>query len=403
MRIAYLAQSYPPMISGAAIMVERLAKGVVARGHEALVIAASDREQMYRAEKEKLTVVRMQSLRNPLRVRQRFLLYPRHPVMKSLQNFKPDIIHVHEPLQLGWLSIEYAKRMEIPVLLTLHQTPAIVASYLPDLLKVPASAFLWTYARWLAGRFSCVITPTQTTSRLFELMTGVPARTISSGIDLQNFHPASSSAEKIAIRQRWNLPSSEALLLHVGRLDLEKKVERLILAAASALRQTDAHLVIVGDGAQKQLLMELCKQLGIAERVHFTGFISTVEGLPELYRVGSVFLTASEVETQGIVLLEAAASGLPIVAVRASCLPEIVHEGVNGFLTEPGDIQEMASAITFLLKNPGLPERLGRASRSLVGEHSWVRTLDAHEMLYRDTVRRRYIRRVGWSAFNVKT
>ncbi|MDK0575369.1 glycosyltransferase, partial [Clostridium perfringens] len=90
---------------------------------------------------------------------------------------------------------------------------------------------------------------------------------------------------------------------------------------------------------------------GISNRVHFTGFISTKQGLPELYRIARLFITTSEIETQGLVMLEAAASGLPIVAVRATCIPEIVHNGVNGFLAEPGDIEGLGQGISTLLRD----------------------------------------------------
>lgn len=402
MRIAYIAQSYPPMISGAAIVVESLAQAMVARGHEVLVLAASDRGPMYRTDAQRLSVVRLQSLHNPFRVRQRFLLCPGHSMMKRLHAFKPEIIHVHEPLQLGWLSLKYAKRAGIPVVLSLHQTPAIVASYLPKLLRPPANAVLWMYARWFGRKFSSVITPTQTTSRLFARMTDVPADTISSGVDLQTFHPALPGRNGTVTRQMWNLPLSAPLLLHVGRLDLEKQVERVIQASARMLRQTGAHLVLVGDGSQKEMLLHLCQELDITDRVHFAGFVPVPAGLPELYRTASLFVTASEIETQGIVLLEAAASGLPLVAVRATCIPEIVHDEVNGFLVEPGDISGMAHAMTLLLKDSSLAERLGRASRSLAEDHRKQSTLDAHEALYREIVRGKQICRVSWSAIDVK-
>jgi glycosyltransferase involved in cell wall biosynthesis len=201
-----------------------------------------------------------------------------------------------------------------------------------------------------------------------------------------------------ATRQRWNLPLSVPLLLHVGRLDLEKQADGVILAAAGVLRQTEAHLVIVGDGSQRGMLSDLCQELDIADRVHFTGFIPASAGLPELYRVASLFVTASQIETQGIVMLEAAASGLPIVAVRAGSAPEIVHDEINGFLVEPGDTSGMSQAMMLLLKNPSLAGRLGRASRSLAEEHRQESTLDAHETLYRATLRRKCIGRVSWPA-----
>lgn len=387
MRIAYLTQSYPPMISGAALVVENLATAMAKRGHQVLVIAASDKSQSYLVEKGNLAVLRLKSLHNPLRVGQRFLTYPRRSVMNALWKFAPEIIHVHEPLQMSWLGVEYAKQTNIPITLTVHQLPSLIASYLPDFFRGYAEAILWTYARWLSKKFTSMTAPTQTISALITQMTGLKTNTISSGVDLGIFRPAFSCNEGIAIRQNWNLPSSAPILLHVGRLDAEKRVDRVIWAAAQTLLVSKAHLLIVGDGCQKNNLIKLCNDLKITERVHFIGFVSAEEGLPGIYRVANLFVTASEIETQGIVLLEAAASALPIVAVRATCIPEIVYDEINGYLEEPGDVHRMSNAMNLLLENPDKASQMGKASRAIVEKHGVRYTLDAHERSYHDLAR----------------
>jgi glycosyltransferase involved in cell wall biosynthesis len=273
--------------------------------------------------------------------------------------------------------------MGIPVVLTLHQLPAFATSYLPEWLRDPVATALWMYACWFSRKFSRLIAPTKTVADLFAHRTGVEVSTISSGIDLESFHPAACAEESRSVRQKWDLPLDVPLLLHVGRLDPEKHVDRVIRAAAVTITQTNAHLLIVGDGSQRDQLLQQCRDLGIAERVHFTGFVARGDGLPELYRMASVFVTASEIETQGIVLLEAAASGLPIVAGRATCIPEVVHDGINGFLTEPGDSAAMSDSMTLLLRDPPMARKFGEASRVIAAQHRLTCTLDEHERLYR--------------------
>jgi glycosyltransferase involved in cell wall biosynthesis len=107
-------------------------------------------------------------------------------------------------------------------------------------------------------------------------------------------------------------------------------------------------------------LMEQCQSLGIGMRSHFPGFISTQDGLAEVYRLGTFFATASEIETQGLVLLEAAASGLPIIAARATCVPEIVRHGLNGYLAEPGDVEGLGRAMARVLSSPAEANAMGR-------------------------------------------
>lgn len=389
MRIAILTQSYPPMVSGAAVCAGRLAESMAARGHQVLVVAASERGGTYLTEEANLSVHRLHSHHNPLRVGQRFMLFPRREVLDALRKFQPEVIHAHEPLLMGLLGLEYARRQQIPIALTIHQLPWFAASYLPDVagLRGRTESVLWIYARWLLRRFTHIITPTQTVSALIADKTGLLAQTISSGVDLETFHPA-GGRETAAARLRMKLPPGAPIILHVGRLDADKCVDHVVQAAAPALRRTDAHLVIAGDGRQKSGLIRLCETLGVSDRVHFTGYVSLQKGLPEIYRLASLFVTASEIETQGIVLLEAAASGLPIVALRATCIPEIVHDGVNGYLCEPGDAAGMSQAITALLKNPSGARKMGRAGRLITQSHALDRTLALHEGLYLRMFRR---------------
>jgi glycosyltransferase involved in cell wall biosynthesis len=283
---------------------------------------------------------------------------------------------------MGLLGIEYAKRARIPSLLTIHQLPSFVASYLPDFAKTHTEAVLWIYAHWLCRNFTAIVTPTQTISSLVTGMTGLQTNTIGYGINLQSFHPPLFDDGEAAIRQKWNLPSSAPLLLHVGRLDTDKHVDRVIHAAARTMSESDAHLLIVGDGTQKPALIKLCKSLGIPDRAHFPGYISPQDGLAEIYRIATLFVTASEIETQGIVLLEAAASGLPIVAVRATCIPEIVKDRINGYLAESGDLAELSNAMSLLLQDTQQAKIMGAASLILAARHTQRHTQNAYEQLY---------------------
>ena len=396
MRIAYLTQSYPPMISGAALVVERLAKSMAERGHQVLAIAASDKNYPYASYQENFTILRLKSIHNPLRVGQRFLFYPRFKILQALREFCPDIIHTHEPLLISQLGLEYADNTRIPILLTVHQTPWFAASYLPKSIRLRSvsESILWAYARRMHPRFTCVITPSHTVSDLVARMTGIQPTTISNGISLETFHSRLSSNEETALRKRLHLPPHVPVILHIGRLDIEKNVERVVLAAAQAMQLTEAHLLIVGDGSQKHTLIKMCETLKIVDRAHFPGYIALQEGLPEIYRLASLFVTASEIEVQSLVLLEAIASGLPIVAVRAAFVPEIVQEGVNGFLVKSGDIEGFAHAISTLLKNPQQARELGKLSRRLAETHDVRVSLDLHEQFYSDFVKQREIQPV---------
>jgi glycosyltransferase involved in cell wall biosynthesis len=395
MKIAYLTQSYPPMVSGAAIFAGKLAESMAQRGHQVLVIAASDCGVPYLIKSDKLTLLCLRSYPNLMRAGQNVALPERRSVLRALREFRPDFIHSHDPFQLGLTGVKYARKARIPIALNIHQLPWFVASYVPNMagLRGYIESALWNYARWLLQKFTIVITPTQTVTKIIADMTGIKSQSISYGIDLQTIHPHLSPDEETALRIRLGLPTKVPVILHVGRLDIDKRVDRVIRAASRAIQNTDAHLLIVGNGCQKAALMKLCKSMGIEKRSHFPGYISAEEGLPDIYRLANLFVTASEIETQGIVLLEAAASGLPIVAVRATCIPEIVHHGLNGYLTESNDNIALGNAITDLLLHSDEARKMGKTGQQLVQEHNILTTFDSYERLYSNLIKQKVFQR----------
>jgi len=389
MKIAVLASSYPPMVSGAALFAEKLAVEMAKRNHEVLVLATSDRSYPYRVTGPRLIVERFRSYRYPLRVFQRVVVWPHRLIMARLEEFAPDVIHIHDPLQFGLSSLFYGRRQRVPVVFTIHQLPWFVSAYLPNFLYLHKTLenVLWRYACWFLRHCTQVAVPTQTIAQVVQAHTSILPEVISYGVDLDNFQPfALDPGEEDIVRARLGVPNGFPIILHVGRLDLDKHVERVVRAAAQAMKVVQAQLLVVGDGTQKKKLIQLCRALDIFERSHFPGFISNQDGLPPIYRASALFVTASEIETQGIVLLEAAACGLPIVAVRATCVHEIVHTGDNGILATPGDINELAGSITWLLQHPAQARIMGQVGRKIVESHPLGAALNAYEVLYEKAV-----------------
>jgi glycosyltransferase involved in cell wall biosynthesis len=343
-------------------------------------------------------VKRLASFRNPLRVGQRLVFWPYREVSTALEAFSPDILVVSDPAQLAIPGTGYARRKHIPSVYLIQQLPWFVASYLPGvrLLRQVVEKVLWTYGNWLIRRFSGAVTPTHIISNIVHEHTGIRPSVITSGVGLNLFQPATDRLDA-CLRAELGVPTESPIILHVGRLDIDKQVDEAIHACALAMRQTNAHLLIAGDGQAKARLVQLCEQLGIQARTHFTGFVSVAEGLPGIYRMARVFVTASRIETQGIVLLEAAASGIPIVATDATCISEVVVHNQNGFLCHPGDVQEMAYYLIQLVQSPSLAARMGKTGNRLVLKHSREYSLDLHEKLLLQCLAR--CKRLGETAF----
>ncbi len=384
MKIAYLAQTYPPMISGQSILTQRLAEGMARRGHAVLVIAASEHGRPYVEEKASLQVVRLRSSKNPFRVGQRILSWPWREASLELLRFRPDLVHTHDPL-LPALAGMYALRgMQVKTIMTAHQLPWFVSDGIRfRFLRTFIDKILWSYARWLCGQYDSLLVPTQMIAEMINDRTGIKPHAISNGMDLEAFTPQPPvSNEREILCKKFGLDPQRPIILHVGQLHAQKQVGIIIQAAAQAMKSSDAQLLVVGDGNQREALIRLAQDLGIQDRSVFPGYVSLDDGLPRIYRLGSVFATASEIETQGLVLLEAMASGVPVVAARATCIPELVQDGVNGYLIPPRDADAMAERISDILHDPQRAQQMGRAARMTAEGHSIVATLEDHESIY---------------------
>jgi len=178
-------------------------------------------------------------------------------------------------------------------------------------------------------------------------------------------------------------PGSPPRLLHVGRISFPKNCD-VVLEAFALIRRSvpGATLTIVGDGPALASLKTLAERLGIADAVDFPGFVPRSE-LPALYPRYDLFLTASTMETQGLVVLEAIASGLPCVGVDAYALPELIHHGENGFIARPFDPEEMAGMALEILRDPARFSAFSAAGLRIASEHDIVRCALRLEDVYR--------------------
>jgi glycosyltransferase involved in cell wall biosynthesis len=146
-----------------------------------------------------------------------------------------------------------------------------------------------------------------------------------------------------------------------------------------------ASLLLVGRGDERQALEGLRDELGLQKCVHFLGYVPE-EDLPAIYRASDLFSMMSIYEVQSIPTLQALATGLPVVAADAVALPEIVHDGINGFLIPPRNAEALAAAWSSILRSPEMAARMGQASLEIVREHAETYTFDQYENLYRETL-----------------
>jgi glycosyltransferase involved in cell wall biosynthesis len=292
---------------------------------------------------------------------------------------RPDVLNIHHPFPLSVAALVAARRRGIPVVATNHTIPSCSLWGIRGLGPVYATAHA-ALARWIAvvlNASDAVATPTSTAAELTrELGCRADISVISNGIDVDRFSPGRADE---GLRTRLGL-DGRPVVLYTGRLDPDKDMDVWLEAVARVAPSLPAQFVVGGEGTDRARLEARAAALGIAGRTRFIGYVSSSE-LPSLYRQAAVYFMTSAVELQSITTLEAAASGLPAVAVDAGALHELVKDGRNGYLVGQGDADGAAAALARLLADPGLRERMGGESRKIALSHAIDRSVDAYERL----------------------
>lgn len=388
MKILMLSHAYPPVISGVSLVVQKLAREMVRRGHPTAVITASDNESAYEDQDQGVTVMRVRSAPNPFWSKGRLPLVSYDELAEIVASFEPDVINTHDS---GLLGVQLS-RLEheggpVPELMTCHYLPRYVTHYVNvgDAITDVLEALTWKVSMRLINGFDHVIFPTRTQQQAFmEEGLEPPSTVVSNGLDISRYHPDGSDND---VASRYDLPPHPRILM-VGRVAKDKKLEIPIRAMQEIASAHPAHLLLVGRGDDRERLEEITQSLGLDNRVHFLGFVPE-EDLPALYRQSDIFTIASDVEVQSIPTLQAAATGLPIVAAEAAALPELVEDSGNGRLVPPDDPSALAQAICEILDDPPRAKGMGQASLQIGRQHAEERTFDAYEALYREYGQRR--------------
>ena len=215
----------------------------------------------------------------------------------------------------------------------------------------------------------------------------VTVEALSNGVDLSEYYPKKPD---LKVLKKYDLATKTQKILYIGRVDPEKSIGVVIKAFKKLLELPkinveNLELVIVGDGIDLVNLKTLVGELGIESKVKFLGKVMPPE-LIEIYRAGSMFVTASETETQGIVLIEAAAVGLPLVAVDAGAVSELCQNRKNGELCKPGDVAGLAYAMKRILLEPERSKKYKLASVEIAKRHDLKRTIARFEEIYQQAI-----------------
>ena len=352
LRVGLFTNNYFPMLGGVPTAVETIRRNLEALGHEVVIVAP----RMVGADDGGRRLIRVPAVPAPTYPDFALPLPLGPALMRRLRALDLDVLHAHHPFLLGASARRLARASGRPLVFTYHTLYDRYAHYVPLPREMVARrAIRWSTA--FADRADLVLAPSDFVARRLRAQ-GVrrPIEVLPTGIDLDQFRPG----DRADARRAVGLADDERVLLYVGRLDREKNLD-FLLDAIARVRVPRVRLVLVGRGTQAKALRRAAGARGLADRVELRGG-SPPDGLPAYYRAADAFVFASTTETQGLAVLEAMACGLPVVAVRATGIEEVVAEGVSGLLV-PEEPDVFAAAVSQILVDRDLAAKLATGAR----------------------------------------
>lgn len=345
MQIAHFTNTYLPVINGVVRSVSTFRTALTELGHVVFVFAQEDDY----SDKEPF-IIRYPSIHLPLPVDIPAVIPMSRCVDILMPALKLDLIHSHHPVLLGQAASAKAEELGLPLVFTFHTQYQEYTHYVPlpqeavqDFIKGMVKSWLMEYMRHCQH----IVIPSESMREIvtheYGLVDGYTV--IPTGIDLKPYKEAEDGG--LRTKHGWK---DDKVMISVGRLGQEKNWRTLLKATDIALRDHPGlRLVVLGDGPERKALEKYSRELGIAERVAFVGLVP-FEEVPAYLKAADLFAFASITETQGLVTMEAIASGLPVAAVDAIGTRDVIDNGKQGILTS-NDAQELASAIKRLLED----------------------------------------------------
>jgi glycosyltransferase involved in cell wall biosynthesis len=355
LRIAYFTETFLPATDGVVTRLRHTIEELLGMGDEMLVIAPKYGEGP--GSYEGVPIHRVSSV--PFPPYPQIKLAPINPgVGLALRRFEPDLIHAVNPFILGWGAPYYSKTLGVPLVASYHTNVAAYARYYR--LELFDRITRW-HTRRLHNRAAINLCTSEATLRYLAAEGIERLHLWPQGVDATHFHPDKFSKDR-RVRLTNGHPA-ERLLLYVGRLSHEKNIGKLrvVLAEVPGVR-----LALVGDGPARRDLEEEFA----GTRTVFTGVLQGEE-LATTFASADAFVFPSTTETLGIAMIEALASGLPVLAARAGATGEVVDDGETGFLYDPHSDASFVAAVEKLVSDDGLRARMGKGARAAAERRDW--------------------------------
>lgn len=378
MNILMMTNTYLPHVGGVARSIDRFSRRFRSLGHHVKIVAP-EFDGMPASEPD---VIRVPAVRHFNRTDFSVALPVPYKLESRLQAFKPDVVHSHHPFLVGGTALRVAHTHDLPLVFTHHTRYEDYTHYMPgdsDLMK----RFVKNLATNYANMCDQVFAPSESVASLLRKR-GVttPIDVVPTGVEVDLF----ADGDGVGFRQSLGISADDFVVGHLGRLSEEKNIPFLIDAISQFMktgrRDRQTHCLIIGSGPLKPEIESRFASAGLTDRLHFAGVLGE-DRLADAYHAMDVFAFASTTETQGMVLTEAMASGIPVVAVDAPGVREAVDEQRNGYLLNSMDVNAFADALGKVADADELEyERLSRGASQTASEFSMEKTADKALELY---------------------
>ncbi|MBK7665144.1 MAG: glycosyltransferase [Sterolibacteriaceae bacterium] len=397
MKVLMVSDVALPRVNGVSTAIATYRNRLDSYGIETRLIAPR-----YGDEPQEASTTRLPGWRLPFDPEDRLVppLRMRRAVCEAASN--ADLIHIQTPFSAHYAAIAAARRFKLPVVATYHTLfEEYLHLYAHALPERATRALARAVSRAQCNALSATIVPSSAMAqRLRDYRITTPLHVLPTGVPLMHFTVVDRAASRARFRARHGIPNDNPLALFVGRVAHEKNLEFLIEALGHAHGVVpELMLLIAGDGPAADRLREIARASGRTDRIRFLGYLDREAGLPECYAAADLFAFASRTETQGLVLVEAMAVGLPVVALAEMGTRDLLATG-HGALVPPDNVAAFGAAMARLATDHALRERLGEEAKALAREWSDLTLTSRLATLYREiesSHRRAFQRQVSWS------
>jgi glycosyltransferase involved in cell wall biosynthesis len=374
MKILFISDVYFPRVNGVSTSIETFRRNLHLLGHTVHLIAP----EYGTPAADETGILRVPARRVPFDPEDRLMSYD--CVMKQLDRLRSeqyDLIHVQTPFVAHYLGVKLSYRLDIPCIETYHTFfEEYLYHYIPLIPKWVTRSLAKRFSRHQGNSLDGMVIPSRPMQRVLQRY-GIETtmEVIATGIEPESFVPG----DRIAFRDKFGIPQNQPVLLFVGRVAHEKNIDFLIKVVDQIRKEVaDILFVIAGEGPARAGLEQEVRRLALGQNVHFIGYLDRHTELNSCYSAADIFIFSSRTETQGLVLLEAMAQGLPVVSTAELGTRDVLQDGAGVWIARE-DLSDFSGNVVKMLDHAQARSELGELGRAYAKE--WSAAKQAEKML----------------------